>query len=113
MLNRSQFAKLLEWISSHCYDYGHGLLPGSQFVVDAKPLLERLARLAEWSDEQMTEAYDLARFNARWKKLAKEGECDSFGGQEYLRVLGEWLGTNREGMIDPFITERAIEGSNG
>lgn len=112
-LKDEQFDELLEWISAHCYDYGHGLLPGSEFVVDARPLLRQMARLAGWTDEQMTEGFDLARFNARWKALAKEGQCDAFGGAEYARILREWLATDRVGMITPFIITRANIGSRG
>lgn len=95
--------ELLEWISAHCYDYGHGLLPGSGFVVDVLPLLANIARLQGLTDDEMRERYDRARFNAQWNELAADGKCAGYGGPEWDHCIEKWLQTDREGKPSDFI----------
>lgn len=54
---------MLDWITGHVYDATHigGLTDEPEWVVDAMPLLTRLAELAGLSDAEMRVAYDWAR----------------------------------------------------
>lgn len=53
--------KLLDWITSEVYNYGHGVLPGSSFVVDAEGLLDHLRDQTGIATEEMTARFDAAR----------------------------------------------------
>jgi hypothetical protein len=51
------------------------------------------------SEQDFYDAYD---------RLADDGKCDSAGGSEYRRVLGEWKAAGRpETGLDAFIVARA------
>jgi len=60
--DRIDLNALLDHITSTVYDYGHGLLgPEPSWVVDAEPLIAKIAELAEMTTEEMTITFDQAR----------------------------------------------------
>jgi len=46
-------------------------------------------------------------FNRVWKRLARVGQCDAWGGDEYRRVYAEWVAAGRPVTIAPFIRANA------
>ena len=53
---------LMDWITEHVYDYGHGLLgPTSNWVVDAFPLLYFIRKEEGLTEQEMKTRYDQAR----------------------------------------------------
>lgn len=50
---------------------------------------------------------DLKRFRAAYQRLSEDGQCDSPGGAEYRRVLGEWIDAEIPEPLEPFIIEAA------
>lgn len=55
------FEKLLDWITGHVYDEGHGLLPDTIWTLNAESLLDFLRDQTGLSKDQMREAFDRAR----------------------------------------------------
>jgi hypothetical protein len=60
---------LLEYVTKETFDYGHGLLPGSSFVVDAHGLLDWLREHTKMTKDQMHDAFDQARINVHGKEV--------------------------------------------
>jgi hypothetical protein len=46
-------------------------------------------------------------FDAVWRRCARYGVCDSIGGMEYRRVIGEWFAAGCPEPIDDYIRVRA------
>jgi hypothetical protein len=46
-------------------------------------------------------------FDDAWRTLADLGQCDTIGGMEYQRVLGEWRGYKGSDSMENFIKRRA------
>lgn len=40
-------------------------------------------------------------FDSAWRELSAAGACDAIGGQEYMRVLGEWI--KQKSKEDPWV----------
>ena len=53
--------KLLEYITQNCFDYGHGILPGTEFVISATGLLDHLTEQTDMSKEEMGSLFDKVR----------------------------------------------------
>jgi len=64
--------KLLEHITQNCFDYGHGILPGTEFVLSATGLLDYLTEQTEMSKEEMGERFDEARLRVHTNLPRKE-----------------------------------------
>lgn len=46
-------------------------------------------------------------FHDAYERLAEEGACDSPGGLEYQRVLGDWIAAGKPPNVEQFIATRA------
>ena len=69
-----------------------------------KPLIQRDKKKP--LPGQLTFYFDAVFYEA-YSRLAADGKCDSAGGMEYIRVLGEWKDAGTPKDIESFIVMRA------
>jgi len=50
---------------------------------------------------------EYARFLAAWLLCERQGFCDRAGGEEFQRILREWLKADRPRKLQAFIRKRA------
>jgi hypothetical protein len=67
-----ELEKLLDYITENVYDEGHGLLPGSAWVLNAASLLEYLAEQCHMTEEEMGKAFDEARIRVHGERRVEQ-----------------------------------------